>query len=113
MKRLVKYIVLTLGLAITFNSCDVLDLMPTDKYSEEIVWGSESAIDSYVVGFYAFIKEATEIAHSNMTNFTDAYTDIMKSSSWDQHNHTYNRVLLQETMFSEDRKSTRLNSSHL
>ena len=101
MKRLVKYIVLTLCLATTFNSCDVLDLMPTDKYSEEIVWGSESAIDSYVVGFYAFMKEATEIAHSNMTNFTDAYTDIMKSSSWDQHNHTYNRVLLQETMFSE------------
>ena len=101
MKRTFKYILSTLCLAMTFNSCDVLDLTPPDKYSEEIVWGSKSAIDSYVVGFYAFMKDATEIAHSNMTNFTDAYTDIMKSSSWDQHNHTYNRVLLQETMFSE------------
>ena len=82
MKRTFKYILSTLCLAMTFNSCDVLDLTPPDKYSEEIVWGSKTAIDSYVVGFYAFMKEATEIAHSNMTNFTDAYTDIMKSSSW-------------------------------
>lgn len=101
MKRFFNNIVLILCLATAFNACDVLDLQPTDKYSEEIVWGSKDAIDSYVVGFYAFMKDATEIAHSNMTNFTDAYTDIMKSSSWDQHNHTYNRVLLQETMFSE------------
>ena len=92
MKRLMKYIALIPCLAVAFNSCDVLDLLPTDKYSEEVVWGSENAVDSYVVGFYAFFKDATEIAHSNMTNFTDAYTDIFKSSSWDQHNHTYNRV---------------------
>ena len=98
MKRLMKYIALIPCLAVAFNSCDVLDLLPTDKYSEEVVWGSENAVDSYVVGFYAFFKDATEIAHSNMTNFTDAYTDIFKSSSWDQHNHTYNRVLLQETI---------------
>lgn len=101
MKRFINNIVLILFFATAFNACDVLDLKPTDKYSEEIVWGSKDAIDSYVVGFYAFMKDATEIAHSNMTNFTDAYTDIMKSSSWDQHNHTYNRVLLQETMFDE------------
>ena len=101
MKRLMKYIALIPCFAVAFNSCDVLDLLPTDKYSEEVVWGSENAVDSYVVGFYAFFKDATEIAHSNMTNFTDAYTDIFKSSSWDQHNHTYNRVLLQETMFNE------------
>lgn len=101
MKRFVKYIALIPCLAMVFNACDVLDLNPTDKYSEEVVWGTENSVDSYVVGFYAFLKDATEIAHSNMVNFTDAYTDIFKSSSWDQHNHTYNRVLLQETMFSE------------
>jgi hypothetical protein len=101
MKRLLKYIALIPCLSMAFNACDVLDKLPTDKYSEDVVWGSENAVDSYVVGFYAFLKDATEIAHSNMTNFTDAYTDIFKSSSWDQHNHTYNRVLLQETMFSE------------
>ena len=101
MKRLALYISSVLCLSAAFASCDVLDLQPTDRYSEEVVWGSKDAVDSYVVGFYAFMKDATEIAHSNMTNFTDAYTDIMKSSSWDQHNHTYNRVLLQEAMISE------------
>ena len=101
MKRIIIYISLIIGLAATFNSCDVLDLQPTDRYSEGVVWGSEDAVDSYVIGFYAFMKDATEIFNYNMGAFTDAYTDIMKSSSWDQYNHPYNKVLLQETAFSD------------
>lgn len=101
MKRMAKYIAMAVGLSTALISCDVLDLEPTDSYSAAVVWGSESAIDSYVVGFYAFMKESTEIYNSNMASFTDAYSDIIKSSSWDQYNHPYNMVLLQSANFND------------
>ena len=36
MKRLLKYIALIPCLAMAFNACDVLDKLPTDKYSEDV-----------------------------------------------------------------------------
>lgn len=99
MRYLNKYIIALSSLCIFATSCDVLDLKPTDRYSQDVVWGSEKSIDSYVVGFYSFMKESTEIY--NLENFTDAYTDIIKSSSWDQYNHSFNKVLLLETAFSD------------
>src|SRR5690606_21395640 len=31
--------------------------------------------------------------------YFDSYSDLMKSTSWDQYNHSYNKALLQSTSF--------------
>ena len=86
-------------MAAAFVSCNNLDLDPTDRYSPAVIWASESSIDTYVLGFYGFFKESTEI--HDMMHFSDAYSDIIKSSSWNQYNHRYNFALLQESTFTD------------
>lgn len=85
-------------------SCS-LDIDPTDRYSAATVWSSESSIDQYVFGFYGFLRESIEPNPSmsgyrnDCACFTDAYSDIIKSTSWDQYGHSFNRALLEESLF--------------
>lgn len=77
-------------------SCTGLDLDPTDRVSENAVWESEETVDAYAAGLYAHMRDASEL-YSN--NLTDCYSDILKSASWDQYNHSYNKALLQVDYF--------------
>jgi starch-binding outer membrane protein, SusD/RagB family len=77
-------------------SCTSLDIDPTDRVSDSAVWESEETVDTYVTGLYALMRDASEL-YSN--NLTDCYSDILKSTSWDQYNHTYNKALLQVDYF--------------
>ena len=77
-------------------SCTGLDLDPTDRVSENAVWESEETVDAYAAGLYAHMRDASEL-YSN--NLTDCYSDILKSASWDQYNHVYNKALLQVDYF--------------
>ena len=84
-------------------SCDkVLNIDPTDRFSPAAVWANETSVDKYVYGFYGFLKESSEIYNSNMANFTDAYSDIIKASSWDQYGHRYNKTLLESSFINSD-----------
>ncbi len=101
MKRILSYILALTLFASVSTSCDgVLNIDPTDRYSPVNIWGNKEALDQYVYGFYSIMKENVEIY--NAAKFTDAYSDIMKSGSWDQYNHAYNVVLLQESQFNSD-----------
>lgn len=101
MKKIALYFATVFTAAILCSSCaDVLDIDPSDRYSPAGIWGDKEALDKYVIGFYALIKEKNEVYSAS--NFSDAYSDIMKSSSWDQYNHSYNYALLQETYFTAD-----------
>lgn len=103
MKRTLKYITLVSAAGLLAVSCNgVFDIDPSDRFSPAAVWANETSVDKYVYGFYGFLKESTEIYDGNMTQFTDAYSDIIKSSSWDQYNHTYNRTLLEASAISSD-----------
>ena len=99
MKRFLKHITLAFCLPALLVSCDFLDIDPSDRYSPSVVWNSEGSVDTYVLGFYGFIKESDEI--NDMKHFNDAYSDIIKSSSWNQYNHFYNYALLQESTFTD------------
>lgn len=79
------------------SSCDVLDITPQDRYSVETVWSTTESADQYLIGLYAFFKENCEILSDNncITRFNDAYSDLIKSNSWNQYNHTYNMAFLQ------------------
>ncbi len=101
MKKIVKHIVVLLGLGMVISSCEgFLDKTPEDKFIDSVVWGSQKSLEYNVYNFYAYLKYATEI--SDPANFTDAYSDLVKSSSWNQYNHSFNQVLLQAAMFSKE-----------
>ena len=95
----IKNILFSLSAAsVAFTGCNVMDLSPTDQYGPDVVWSSESTVDQYVIGFYALLKESADVA-SGMASFNDAYSDIIKSGSWDQYGHSYNRALLESSFF--------------
>lgn len=88
-----------------FTSCDVLDVPATDRFGADIVWSTEESVDQYVIGFYALLKESADVNTSvkdylgDLAGFTDAYSDIIKSGSWDQYGHSFNRALLEVSFF--------------
>ena len=97
-----KKTILTMGLAAALcgTSCsDVIDLNPGDRFSPATVWSSTTTVDSYVLGLYSIFSSSFEFYGTGSPNLTDAYSDILKSGSWDQYNHSYNRSLFQESAF--------------
>lgn len=103
MKKIYKLAPIAASVLLMMASCDkVLNIDPTDRFSSAAVWANETSVDKYVYGFYGFLKESSEIYNSNMANFTDAYSDIIKSSSWDQYGHRYNKTLLESSFINSD-----------
>ena len=97
-----KKTILTMGLAAALcgTSCsDVIDLNPGHRFSPATVWSSTTTVDSYVLGLYSIFSSSCEFYGTGSPNLTDAYSDILKSGSWDQYNHSYNRSLFQESAF--------------
>ena len=97
-----KKTILTMGLAAALcgTSCsDVIDLNPGDRFSPATVWSSTTTVDSYVLGLYSIFSSSCEFYGTGSPNLTEAYSDILKSGSWDQYNHSYNRSLFQESAF--------------
>ena len=97
-----KKTILTMGLAAALcgTSCsDVIDLNPGDRFTPATVWSSTTTVDSYVLGLYSIFSSSCVFYGTGSPNLTDAYSDILKSGSWDQYNHSYNRSLFQESAF--------------
>ena len=98
-----KYLFILFAAAI-LASCndwidDALDIDPSDRYSVSTVWSSANSADQYLLGLYSIIKEnnGTVGGDSNQSLYWDAYSDIIKSNSWNQYNHPYNTAFLQGT----------------
>lgn len=98
-----KYLLIILATA-SLSACtdwinEALDIDPADRYSVATVWSSETSADQYLLGLYSIIKEnnGTVGGDSNQATYWDAYSDIIKSNSWNQYNHPYNSAFLQGT----------------
>ena len=85
--KFIKYITPALFCAaLTLQSCEhFLDTKPMESYSEDLVWSLKSTADAFVLQTY--------------NNVLPFYHDIRTEEQW--------------TLNSVDRKSTRLNSSHI
>lgn len=96
-----RYIFIAAAALLGAASCNkFVDLAPTTFYSESVVWnGSEANLDKYVYGLYAAVRDRSELYNSNMRDFTDAYSDLVKTCSYDQYGQSYNICLLEETTF--------------
>lgn len=105
MKKTIYSVFLFL-LLVTLGACsDVLDIDPTDRYSAATVWASESVADSYTLSLYTTFRDHSEIYGNGSYSspwLTDAYSDILKSCSWDLYEHNYNKTLFQESAFNSN-----------
>ncbi|MBR1872701.1 MAG: RagB/SusD family nutrient uptake outer membrane protein [Bacteroidales bacterium] len=102
MKKSFANIIVLLAAVLALGACkkwvnSALDIEPSDRYSVASVWSSENSADTYLLGLYSFLKENDGIigGDANLTRFWDAYSDLIKSNSWNQYNHPYNASFLQ------------------
>lgn len=95
MKRTIINLLSVVAL-LSISSCndDVLDLNNTKELSDLAVWNTENAADMYITASYKTFTDVSQVVESRK-QFFDSYSDIMKSTSWDQYTHAYNNVLLQ------------------
>lgn len=101
----VKNIITSALAATILVSCSWVDLGPTSQLSPDQIWsGEEKTLDGYVFGLYAAIRDKAEIYTRN--NFTDAYSDLIKSGSWDQYGHTYNSISMEPNVITSDDASS-------
>ncbi|MBD1422795.1 RagB/SusD family nutrient uptake outer membrane protein [Sphingobacterium chuzhouense] len=86
-KNVINYI---LSLLILMSACSI-DITPTDRYTEEVIWDSENSIDLYVNGLYTEFR-TFEFGRFPIgyDNATDGLTDIMKYTSQASGNGTVN-----------------------
>lgn len=104
MKKTIAIMSLCLGTVILGPSCsDVLDLTPSDRFTPVTVWATTVTVDKYLIGLYSIFNANSEFYSEQdkvqSPKLTDAYSDILKSTSWNQYSHNYNATLLQETAF--------------
>lgn len=93
-KNIFKFAALTIaGMAVT--SCeDTLDVNRTDVLSDAAIWSTLDAADAYITASYKIFTDDTQL-NGCRNRFWDSFSDLTKSSSWDQYGHPYNSFLLQ------------------
>lgn len=99
MKKRIILFFSTIALYLGISSCtDVLDLGNTREVSDIAVWSTEEAAEMYITASYKTFTDVSQVFNSRNV-FYDSYTDLTKSTSWDQYNHPYNKALLQASAF--------------
>ncbi|MDR0333238.1 MAG: RagB/SusD family nutrient uptake outer membrane protein [Dysgonamonadaceae bacterium] len=86
-------------LGLHFSSCnDTLNIDNTERLSDAAIWSTEGAAELYITSVYKTFSDVSQVQNSRL-QFFDSYSDIMKSTAWDQYGHGYNRALLQLSTF--------------
>lgn len=70
--------------AILVTSCtDWLDLSPTDKLTDKVVWEKESSVDLYVNGFYTYLHQYGQFGDQQFQgSLTESLTNTFKYGSY-------------------------------
>ena len=90
----IKSLIIIVAASLELSSCNVLDINDTSSLSDQAIWSSETAADMYVTASYKTFTDVSQVGNSRKV-FYDSYSDLMKSTSYDQYTHTYNKALLQ------------------
>ena len=84
-----------LVLCASISSCeDVIDVEKETEISDQAIWSSVEAADAYITASYKIFTDDTQLKGCR-NRFWDSFSDLTKSSSWDQYGHPYNSFLLQ------------------
>lgn len=86
-----KIIIYLLSLSFFTSSCSI-DLVPTDRYTEQVIWDSENSVELYLNGLYEEFRkfEFGRFDNIGTSNATDGLTDLMKYTSTSSGNGTVN-----------------------
>lgn len=80
--------------SLSLVSCeDTLDVNREDVLSDQAIWASVDAADAYVTASYKIFTDDAQLKNCR-SKFWDSYSDLSKSSSWDQYGHPYNSFLM-------------------
>ncbi len=84
MKKIFRTILYVTTAVILFSSCsDWLDLTPTDKLTDKVIWEDESSVDLYVNGFYTYINQYGQFGSAQASgNMTESLTNTFKYGSY-------------------------------
>lgn len=83
------------SLGASFTSCeDTLDVSNTQAVADQAIWSSIDGADAYITASYKIFTDDTQLKNDR-SKFWDSYSDLTKSSSWDQYGHPYNQFLIQ------------------
>lgn len=93
-RRINLYTMLLAGLTVAAGSCIKLDVVPTDRYTEAVIWQNPANVELYIAGMYAEFQRYAfgEMPGLGYDNATDALTDIFKYTSNSEGNGTANRL---------------------
>lgn len=85
----------------SLNSCDI-DVIPQDRYAEELIWADPSTIELYINGMYSEFKsfQFGQFPGLGYDNSMDALADIMKFTSNTPGNGTVNILISNSNQFS-------------
>lgn len=101
----INYIIISVALAVSASSCnDILNVESTTQFNEPALWSDPDVADGYVIAAYNTIADHSNL-RSNTRRFYDAYTDLYKSTSWDQFEHMYNKNLMETSKFGKNNAS--------
>lgn len=104
-KNIFKTILLSV-LAVFAGCSNYLDPIPTDKYSDKIVWQSEINADLYLNGFYTYISTYGNFGNGQFGGLlTDGMTDMLKYGSSVVGAGTPNEYAYEPTKITPDQNS--------
>ncbi len=102
MKKIL-YIFAATALLFGSTSCnDELNLRSTTQFTPEDVWNDEGAADGYVIASYQTFADHLGNYFIDGNKFYDAFSDIAKSTSWDQYEHQYNKTWMLSNSFGKN-----------
>lgn len=88
--------------ALSSTSCnDILDIQPSDQYSSDAIWSTETSADYYIMASYQHFKDHSILA-GHIRHYYDAYTDLYKSTAWLEYDHMYNKEFMLASQFGKN-----------
>lgn len=102
MKNIKKTLIGILASLFVLQSCDVLDVDPTNNYSESTAYASIKNLDLYVKGFYTIFYANADINISEDCVMDDGVSDLIKYSWYNVAQGKVNMLFYQNNYFTAD-----------
>ncbi len=84
MKKILEKMLLLSLIAFALSSCsDWLDLTPSDRLSNKVIWEEKSSVDLYVNGFYTYLSQYGQFGDQQFQgSLTESLTNTFKYGSY-------------------------------
>ncbi|WP_321345314.1 RagB/SusD family nutrient uptake outer membrane protein [uncultured Draconibacterium sp.] len=84
MKKIFRTLLYATTAVLLLSSCsDWLDLTPTDKLTDKVIWEDEASVDLYVNGFYTYLNQYGQFGSAQASgNLTESFANTLKYGSY-------------------------------